>query len=57
MKNISRAHIKDEIYKNPEQSILTHIMTLLPESVARELCALAHADPDMGFNKLEGVST
>ena len=41
-----RAHIKHEIYKNPEQSILTHIMTLLPESVARELCTLAHADPD-----------
>jgi len=50
-----REHIKNEIYKNPEQSILTHIMTLLPESVARELCALAHADPDIGFNKLEGV--
>ncbi len=49
-----REHIKSEIYKNPEQSILTHIMTLLPESVARELCALAHANPDMGFNKLEG---
>lgn len=50
-----RAHIKHEIYKNPEQSILTHIMTLLPESVARELCTLAHADPESGFNKLEGI--
>jgi hypothetical protein len=49
-----REHIKNEIYKNPEQSILTHIMTLLPESVARELCALAHANPEVGFNKLEG---
>jgi predicted Rossmann fold flavoprotein len=50
-----REHIKNEIYKNPEQSVLTHLMTLLPESVARELCALAQADPDMGFNKLEGM--
>jgi len=49
-----RNHIKNEIYKNPEQSILTHIMTLLPESVARELCTLAGANPDNGFNKLEG---
>ncbi len=51
-----RTHIKDEIYKNPEQSVLTHLMTLLPESIARELCILAQADPDMGFNKLEGIS-
>lgn len=51
-----RAHIKDEIYKNPEQSVLTHLMTLLPESIARELCILAQANPDVGFNKLEGIS-
>lgn len=47
-------HIKEQMHKNPEQSILTHMMTLLPESVARELCILANADPDVGFNKLEG---
>ncbi len=50
-----RTHIKNEIYKNPEQSVLTHLMTLLPESLCRELCSLAQADPDMGFNKLEGI--
>lgn len=50
-----RTHIKDQIYKNPEQSTLTHIMTLLPESVARELCRLADANPEEGFNKLEGI--
>lgn len=48
-------HIKDAIYKNPEQSILTHMMTLLPESLCRELCVLADADPDTGFNKLTGL--
>ncbi len=50
-----RSHIKNEIYKNPEQSVLTHMMTLLPESVARSLCTLAQADPDIGFNKLPGI--
>ncbi len=47
-------HIKNEIHKHPEQSILTHMMTLLPESVCREICLLAVADCDSGFNKLNG---
>lgn len=51
-----RNHIKDEIYKNPEQSVLTHIKTLVPESIGRVLCSLADANPDLGFNKLEGFS-
>lgn len=50
-----RNHIKNEIYKNPEQSTLTHLSTLLPESLCRALCALADVDPDMGFNKLPGI--
>lgn len=50
-----RTHIKKEIDKNPEQSILTHMTTLLPESLSRALCTLADADPDKGFNKLEGI--
>lgn len=50
-----REHIKNEIYKHPEQSILTHIKTLLPESLGRELCILANANPEEGFNKLEGI--
>lgn len=49
-----RNHIKKEIDRNPEQSILIHMMTLLPESLSRALCTLAQADPDIGFNKLEG---
>ncbi|OHD88755.1 NAD(P)/FAD-dependent oxidoreductase [Sulfuricurvum sp. RIFCSPLOWO2_12_FULL_43_24] len=50
-----RAHIKKAIDKNPEQPILTHMMTLLPESLCRALCTLASADPEKGFNKLEGI--
>ncbi len=48
-------HVKNEIYKNPEQSILTHIKTLLPESVSLQLCHLANANPDLGFNQQEGA--
>ena len=48
-------HIKNEIHKNPEQSVLTHITTLLPQSVALEICHLANANPDLGFNQQEGV--
>lgn len=51
-----RSHIKKEIDKNPEQSVLTHMKTLLPESVCRALCNLAEADPDKGFNRLEGIA-
>jgi predicted Rossmann fold flavoprotein len=51
-----RAHIKREIDRNPEQSILTHMKTLLPEPLCRTLCSLAQADPDTGFNKLEGIA-
>lgn len=50
-----RTHIKNEIHKNPEQSTLTHLRTLLPEPLARSLCRLADTDPDAGFNKLPGV--
>ncbi|MCK9374229.1 MAG: NAD(P)/FAD-dependent oxidoreductase [Sulfuricurvum sp.] len=50
-----RTHIKDEIYKNPEQSTLTHLLTLLPESLCRELCKLADADTNTPFNKLPGA--
>lgn len=49
------SHIKNEIHKNPEQPVLTHLITLLPESVSRELCILADADPQTGFNKLSGM--
>ncbi len=50
-----RAHIKREIDRRPEHSILTHMMTLLPEPLCRALCSLADADPDKGFNKLDGI--
>jgi len=48
-------HIKNEIHKHPEQSILTHMTTLIPESLSREICLLADANCDSGFNKLNGL--
>lgn len=51
-----RSHIKNEIHRNPEQPVLAHLMTLLPESLCRALCTLANADPDIGFNQQEGVA-
>jgi hypothetical protein len=50
-----RDHIKKSIRQNPEQSTLTHLQTLLPESVCRELCILAGAEGKKGFNALEGA--
>lgn len=50
-----REHLKTSIRQNPEQSTLTHLQTLLPESVCRELCLLAGADGEKGFNALEGI--
>ena len=49
------SHLKNEILKNPEFSTLTHLTSLLPESVAREICTLAEVDPKMRFSKLSGL--
>ncbi len=51
-----RTHIKDEIYKDQEHTTLTLLQTLLPEALSLELCKLADADPDLGFNKQSGPS-
>jgi len=51
-----RAHIKEELYKNQEHTTLTLLKTLLPEALSLELCKLAEADPQLGFNKQSGPS-
>ncbi|HHD78992.1 MAG TPA: NAD(P)/FAD-dependent oxidoreductase [Epsilonproteobacteria bacterium] len=50
-----RQHFKAELQKNPHHSTLELITTLLPESVARELCTLAEADSTLGLNRLPGA--
>lgn len=49
-------HIKKEIDKNPEATILQHVTTLVPESVATQLCLQAKADPQARFKQLSGIS-
>ncbi len=49
-----RSHFKKELAKNPHRNTLELLTTLLPESVSRELCRLAGADPELGFGKQNG---
>jgi len=49
-----RSHIKKELEKNSHRNTLEIVSTLLPESVSRELCILAEADPDTALGKLKG---
>jgi len=51
-----REHIKIEIYKDQNHTTLSVLQTLLPEALSLELCKLAEADPDIGFNKQSGQS-
>ncbi|MBD3790306.1 MAG: NAD(P)/FAD-dependent oxidoreductase [Campylobacterales bacterium] len=51
-----RKHFKDELTKYPHRSTLELVSTLIPESVAKEICNLAEADPTLGFNKQQGVA-
>jgi predicted Rossmann fold flavoprotein len=48
-------HLKHEAAAGAERSTLELVTTLLPESVARELCTLAGADADARFGKLPGA--
>ncbi len=49
-----RAHLKNEALKKPDASILEHVSTLLPLSVAKEVCVLSHINADERFGKLGG---
>ena len=49
-------HIKKEVAKNAEHSILEIVTTLLPSSLSNELCLLAKVNPNSKHNKIEGAS-
>jgi len=49
-----RQYLKTQQQKLHHPTTLTLLKTLLPISVAKELCALTHADPNKGFSKLSG---
>ena len=49
-------HIKNEVSKNPDASMLTHLKTLLPEALSQELCILAEVNPQDTNKKVSGKS-
>ncbi len=49
-------HIKKEVSKNPDSSILKILTTLLPSALSNELCLLADVNPRLKHNKIEGAS-
>ncbi|MCH9740385.1 MAG: NAD(P)/FAD-dependent oxidoreductase [Epsilonproteobacteria bacterium] len=50
-----RTHFKTELAKTPNHTVASLLQTLLPESVALELCKLADATPTLTLGKLSGV--
>ena len=50
-----REHFKKALSKNPHQTILDLMKSLLPESLSLELCKMAEADPTQGFSNLPGT--
>jgi len=51
-----RQHFKKALKKNPHQTTLDLLLTLLPESVSVELCKLAVVDPALSLAKQKGVN-
>jgi predicted Rossmann fold flavoprotein len=48
-------HFKKELQKNPKQSILELVTTLLPNALSEELCKMAEIEGDEKFKKIEGA--
>lgn len=49
-------HFKNEIAKDPRKSVLEHLQTLIPQSVACEFVAMLGIDSHATFAKVEGKS-
>ncbi len=49
-------HIKSEIAKAPQKPLIAQLVTLLPRSVAIEICRLCDVDPEMRFGKIAGAA-
>jgi len=48
-------HIKDEITKNPTNTILENLNTLLALSVANEICNICDINPNEKFKNIDGI--
>ena len=51
-----RVHFKKELARNQNHTTLSLVETLLPKSVAIELCKLSDASSTLGFGRLSGVT-
>lgn len=49
-----RVHLKKIALQHPESSVVEHLCTLLPQSVATALCEVCDIAPQMRFSKLSG---
>ena len=47
-------HLKNQISKNPTNTILENLETLLASSVAKEICNICQIDPNQRFKQIEG---
>jgi len=47
-------HIKKQASLNPDDTIVDNLSSILPISVATQLCLLSNANPASSFSKLEG---
>ena len=48
-------HLKNEISKNPTNTILENLNTLLPLSVANVICSICDIDTTLRFKQIDGV--
>ncbi len=51
-----RQHFKKALEKNPHQTTLELLLTLLPESVSLELCKIAKVDPALSLARQTGAN-
>ncbi len=49
-------HLKTEVLKYPQNTILQQLKTLLPQSLSSEICLLAGVDTSVTYNKISGAS-
>ena len=50
-----KTHLKEQHQKNPQQTIVELVSTLLPLPLATEICKLAELDLELTYKKLEGA--
>lgn len=48
-------HIKDETTKNPTNTILENLNTLLAQSIANEICNICDINPNEKFKNIDGI--